>query len=426
MSSTWRNRRKPKVIGNDHDELDTGRSSNKRPKISKSKPRLNLISQFDEETSKATGGNESEVVITKKHGLGRKILDQNASVRVDQEQDRPSYTNEYLKELEESTLSTPKRAPDISTRTDENDDMAIDVASTFGQPVQLSAPSVIPSEAEIREKKARRARLALEQNSKQEDYISLNDAGEEYNENEKWDLAVRSEPLPNSRLVHDDEDFAEGFDEFVQDGAIALGKKAEREQSKKERQAMRELIEEQDSDGVDSDFEEKAAYDAAQARAGRYNEAPGVIMKVEEGLPPLVDIPPFSEWLKSTRAKEAQEKKEQTDLRRKRMDLGKTDTENVNAISEIVDRMTDTQIDFTRLFQFQDGLSCQSVLKDHMARHPERFPEELRTALRKASKGYMDVSRENSECGDGDEVYQKQLMEHQISEFGGGEAEKSD
>lgn len=225
------------------------------------------------------GHEESEVVVPKRHGLGRKAIERNAfqrtltpsggvgtlSPRVGHDRDRPSYSREYLKELQESTPSTPK------TSTDDEYDRTVDVAAKFGEVMKVSDKSIIPSEAEIREKKARRARLALEHGSaKEDDFISLED---NLGSDDDWDAIARGAKLPekesDTRLVRDDEDFAEGFDEYVEDGKISLGRKAEREQQRKQREAMRELIEDAEgpSDDEDSDIEEKAAYEAAQTKA---------------------------------------------------------------------------------------------------------------------------------------------------------------
>jgi hypothetical protein len=146
---------------------------------------------------------------------------------------------------------------------------ALDITSKFGELATISKPSAIPSEAEIREKKERRARLAKEQ-----DYISLHDVEDmnvDEEEDEEGDWAVsRKERATDTRLVPDDEDFAEGFDDFVEDGRISLGKRAELEQKKRHRAEMKELIEAEEdvSEEDDSEAERRAAYEAAQTRAG--------------------------------------------------------------------------------------------------------------------------------------------------------------
>ncbi|CEL08347.1 hypothetical protein ASPCAL11498 [Aspergillus calidoustus] len=277
MSSGFANRRKPrKIAGTDEDNEDEDTGPVVKRPITKAKQKSKTRLSFGiGETSMTEGGDdESEVVVPKKHGLGRRVLEKNAfqksitpsgssnqlPLRVGPQQDRPSYSADYLNELRNSTPSTPKPG------TDDGNKGEVDVAAKFGELMTVTAPSLIPTEAEIREKKARRARLAKEQESNsltEQDYISLED-----NANEDWEV-VDKEDLKDTRLVRDDEDFAEGFDEYVEDGRISLGRKAEREQKKKQRETMRELIEEAEalSDEEDSDLEEKAAYEASQTRA---------------------------------------------------------------------------------------------------------------------------------------------------------------
>ncbi|KAJ0421097.1 nineteen complex-related protein 2-domain-containing protein [Aspergillus carlsbadensis] len=278
MSSGFANRRKPRKIAGadeDNEDEDTGPVI-KRPLTSKAKQKSKTRLSFGTgETSMTEGGDdESELVVPKKHVLGRRVLEKNSfqrsitpsgpsnqlPLRVGPQQDRPSYSADYLKELRNSTPSTPKPAADDGNKGE------VDVTAKFGELMTVTTPSLIPTEAEIREKKARRARLAKEQESNsltEQDYVSLED-----NATEDWEV-VDKEDLKDTRLVRDDEDFAEGFDEYVEDGRISLGKKAEREQKKKQRETMRELIEEAEafSDEEDSDLEEKAAYEASQTRA---------------------------------------------------------------------------------------------------------------------------------------------------------------
>ncbi|KAJ5708440.1 hypothetical protein N7488_008241 [Penicillium malachiteum] len=291
MSSAFSNRRKPRKIGGDEeDEADGGAAPEpvvKRP--TKSKPKSKLRMSFNPGgTSMADEEEEpSDVVIPKRHGLGRKAMERNASqrnilpsgaaeqlsARFGHDLDRPSYSSDYLRELKDSTPSTPKSTDDESK--------TVDVAAKFGEVMVVSAPSAIPSEAEIREKKARRARLALEHGAKstEEDFISL-DAGALSDDD--WDAIARGEKSAedekDTRLIRDDEDFAEGFDEYVEDGKISLGNQAEREQKRKQRDAMRELIEnaEGPSDEEDSDVEEKAAYEAKQTKAAIGHKSDGI------------------------------------------------------------------------------------------------------------------------------------------------------
>ncbi|OJJ98199.1 hypothetical protein ASPACDRAFT_53191 [Aspergillus aculeatus ATCC 16872] len=293
MQPAIANRRKPRKIGGDDEDSDGGEQDSgpvvKRPSNLKTKQKSKLRLSFGPGETSMTdnsgdGENESEVVMPKRHGLGRRVLEKSAfqrsltpsgagnppSLRVGPEQDRPSYSQDYLKELRESTPSTPKAT---STEEEENKNKTIDVAAKFGEVMKVSAPAAIPSQAEIREKKARRARLAKEHGSlstTEKDFISLDVGGDD---DDEWDLQGRREQAEHTRLVRDDEDFAEGFDEFVEDGRISLGRKAEREQQRRQREEMRELIDDAEalSEEDDSDVEEKAAYEAKQARAAMGN-----------------------------------------------------------------------------------------------------------------------------------------------------------
>ncbi|KAK1138928.1 hypothetical protein N8T08_001668 [Aspergillus melleus] len=275
MSTKFANRKKPRKIGGDDEdeggEQDTGPVV-KRPVNSKVKQKSKLRLSFGPgETSMADDeGQDSEVVVPKRPGLGRRALEnttsqsgsgRNIPLRVGPEQDRPSYNNDYLKELRDSTPSTPK-----TPATDEEKERTVDVAAKFGEVMKVSAPAAIPSEAEIREKKARRARLAKEHGATvtEQDYISLEDNAGDID----WEDGTR-DSHKDTRLIRDDEDFAEGFDEFVEDGRISLGKKAEREQKRKQREQMKELIDDAEgsSDEDDSDIEDRAAYEATQTRA---------------------------------------------------------------------------------------------------------------------------------------------------------------
>jgi len=123
--------------------------------------------------------------------------------------------------------------------------------------------SIIPSEAEIREKKERRARLAHEQ-----DFISLEDDGGSGRQISLLPQRKKTE----SRLVREDEDLGEGFDEFVDDGRISLGKRQEREAKRRQRKEMADMIHHaegsSDEASDDSEAERRAAYEAAQTRAG--------------------------------------------------------------------------------------------------------------------------------------------------------------
>ena len=230
----------------------------------------------------------SAVFTPKKSNLSRQAIEKNAlrkSITNNlssehplsrQTEDRPSYSADHLNELKTSTPSTPKDLRSQSDINNEND-KALDLASKFGSDLAFQDSSyAIPTDAEIREKKERRARLAKEQ-----DFIGLHDEDAQEQEDSDGERSLlpyarqKQSKKEETRLVRDDEDIAEGFDEFVSDGRIALGKKAEREQKKRQEAAMRDLINEAeggnnsaDSEDNDSEAERHAAYEAAQTRKG--------------------------------------------------------------------------------------------------------------------------------------------------------------
>lgn len=215
-----------------------------------------------------------------------------------QDHDRPTYNRAYLDELRNSTPSTPR---DLSSRDSPSLDLispasqaaALDLESKFGKAAISGAASSsrIPTATEIREKKERRARLALEQAANAgtgghgadstADFISLEDYDSD-GEFKPQRMQVGSYIPParetESRLVPDDEDMAEGFDEFVEDsGRVTLSRKGRRQQTVKEREAMRALIDDAEGDshsssggGSDSDSERERhrQYESAQTHHG--------------------------------------------------------------------------------------------------------------------------------------------------------------
>ncbi|KAL8945888.1 MAG: hypothetical protein Q9222_007635 [Ikaeria aurantiellina] len=221
---------------------------------------------------------EQSVFKVRKSNLSRQAIEKNAlrksigtpltseSTPLRPTDDRPSYSTEYLNELKSSTPSTPRELVPTSS-ADIEESKAIDLAAKFGSDLSVYESSAIPTDAEIQEKKQRRARLA-----KEEEYINLHGSDESEDDGDEISLRPRKEEL-ETRLVRDDEDIAEGFEEFVDDGRIALGRKAEREQKRKHKSEMEALINEAEggssSDETDnSETERRQAYEAAQTRAG--------------------------------------------------------------------------------------------------------------------------------------------------------------
>ncbi|KAF2270677.1 hypothetical protein CC78DRAFT_564012 [Lojkania enalia] len=269
----------------------------KRPLFSKAKKRSSLRISFGPSDADGNGSEESSdstVVTPKKSNLSRIAIEKNAerrarpplvselsNPRAGLDENRPSYSKDYIAELRNSTPSTPKDLDKVPT-DDDSDSCAIDIASKFGPLATLSAeePSAIPTEAEIREKKARRARAArehaaseLHNGDEEEDNWDSNEEDEFRTNRNEVSLRAKDK-YAETRLVRDDEDIAEGFDEYVEDGSISIGRKAEREAERKRRAEMAQLIAEaeggSEEDESDSEVERNAAYEEAQTRAGAY------------------------------------------------------------------------------------------------------------------------------------------------------------
>ena len=171
---------------------------------------------------------KDDETFTLKKAIGRRVIESNALSKSipfqvpkwEEDGERPTYSKDYLNELKSSTPTAPKDLGNLKTTAD--DEAGLDVSELEGAiivDIEETGPAHIPSEAEIREKKERRARLAREQ-----DFISFNDEG-----SGRQLSFLPQRKKAESRLVREDEDIGEGFDEFVDDGKISLGKKQERE-----------------------------------------------------------------------------------------------------------------------------------------------------------------------------------------------------
>ncbi|KAF4343209.1 hypothetical protein FBEOM_2800 [Fusarium beomiforme] len=248
-----------------------------RPAISRSgslkgkkKPKSSRLS-FGGDDSAAGDDETTEVFTPKKLPLGRAL--ENSAIKrglgtkglpmrtIGDDDDRPKYSKEYLEELQSSTPNTPQKPSTLIP--DDGDLMELDASELEGAVVVDSSefsqpqPTTILTEAEILEKKERRKRLALEK-----DFLSVEDDEDPFGRKKKDD----------TRLVAEDEDLGEGFDNYVEDGGLSLGRRAEKERRKQDRKMMEELItaaEGHTSDSSsDSDAERRIAYEAAQTRAG--------------------------------------------------------------------------------------------------------------------------------------------------------------
>lgn len=239
----------------------------------KKRPQKSKLS-FHGNAGEAGDGEEAEVITPKKSSLGPRVLENSALKRglsarglplrsFGDDDDRPKYSKEYLDELQSSTPNTPQNVSPMATDVDEMD---LDPSELDGALVVETAQAAPPknetnilTEAEILEKKQRRARLAKEQ-----DFLSVEDDDDgDYLGRKKKD---------DTRLIAEDEELGEGYDDYVEDGGLSLGKRAEKERRKRDRQKMAELITTAEGHSSDSssdeDAERRIAYEAAQTRAG--------------------------------------------------------------------------------------------------------------------------------------------------------------
>jgi hypothetical protein len=261
----------------------------KRPTAGNKKKRSSLRISFGtgDEANDGDESSDAAIATPKKSNLSRIALEKSAQLRARQleeaeplvpEAARPTeYSQDYISELRNSTPSTPR---DLKPSAEEEEETrALDIASKFG-PITTET-SAIPTQAEIQEKKARRRRLAREEQAFDDDEDrawASDDQGEDEFRQHRNEISLRpKEKYGETRLIHEDEDMAEGFDDFVEDGKISLGRKSEREAQRRRRAEMAELINDaeagSDDDGSgDSDEERNIAFAAAQARAGRYGQ----------------------------------------------------------------------------------------------------------------------------------------------------------
>ena len=363
-----------------------------RPHIS---PRISSKSKKNRSSARASflsGGTsmaedddeQSTVFVPKKSKLSRQAIEKSALRKslaatippeqqpVRQTEDRPSYSSDALSELKSSTPSTPKELAGKSDVVPEPEPgRQIDLASKFGSSYAPKLSSAIPTDAEIREKKERRARLAKEEN-----YIDLDDedekgsADDSDNSNKERALFPQARSNPSkendSRLTQDDEDIAEGFDDFVEDGGVAVGRRAQGEQKRKRTEEIRIMIEEAEggngSDQVsedESEAERNAAYEAAQTRAGMDG-----IQRNDRGAqprrprtPPIITpLPNLGEILQELRAKTA---KNQNTIAQKRQRMEEVNQElaDIEARKIEIQRLVNEAAEkYERLFR-EAGLS---------------------------------------------------------------------
>ncbi|ETI22585.1 hypothetical protein G647_06661 [Cladophialophora carrionii CBS 160.54] len=319
MASLFSSRRKPKRIARDEPEEqaddgeeDTGpvvRRPNTNAPRTKSKLRVSFNPTEDDGsgTGRETGtgaSTPSETALPRttkpsRIDLAQDIISRRERDQESHDQSRTLYNKAYLDELRNSTPSTPRdiSSPQATPSTDliqPSSHLELDLESKFGKAVLSITSSHIPSAAEIKEKKDRRARAAKEQaanaysgqthggGSAGDDFISLEDYdsdGEFRPRRMQVGPSISQAREKDTRLVHEDEDIAEGFDEYVEDpGRVTLSKRGLKEQSRQEREAIRNMIDQAEgsaseasdnnTDASDSDYERRKEYELAQTHHG--------------------------------------------------------------------------------------------------------------------------------------------------------------
>ena len=265
--------------------------------------RKSIIHNDDDEDS---GDIDSASVVTpKRSNLSKIAVQRNASKRSSflpsdlpsDSDNAPSYSAADLQALKNSTPSTPQQLQSAGASDVEDvpaTTQALDLNSKFGSSLsryqqQQQLPSAIPSATEIEEKKARRARLAKE--AQADEFISLDPDEPGFDEDEDGNvmtdetgrLILRPKDkygLAESRLVREDEDILEGFDEFTGETGARIhmdestrGGERERRKAEMAAQIAAAEAEEDSEDGDESERERNMAFEAAQTRHGNYYTA---------------------------------------------------------------------------------------------------------------------------------------------------------
>lgn len=264
----------------------------KRPAKPRKATPLRKAYGADDEEGDADG---ATIVAPKRAGLSRIAVQRNANKRAafqptdlpsrdSGENEGPSYSASDLRALKDSTPSTPQDAHMTTVEDVSSSTQALDLSSKVGSSLsRYQQPSAIPSATEIAEKKARRARMAKE--AEAQEFISIDpdnmDEDEDGNTmtDENGRLILRPKDKygqMESRLVRDDEDVMEGFDEFTGDTGSRIhmdeSTRGDARQRRKEEMAAQIAAAEQDSDDDEnvSDRERNEAFEAAQTRHGNY------------------------------------------------------------------------------------------------------------------------------------------------------------
>lgn len=384
---------------------------------------------------------ETAVITPKRTNLSRIAAERNASKRssllaaqlplrsADEDGDRPSYSADSLRELKASTPSTPKifENRDVSGSLDSDSGSgSVDFASKLGNALarnQERPTSVIPSAAEIAEKKARRARLAQEQ--KADEYISLDpddpnlDDDDNVMRDEDGRLVLKPKDkhgLSETRLVRDDEDIMENFEDFTEDGQISIGRKAEKEAARRRRQEIAAQIAEAEggsaSDSDASERERNEAFESAQTKHGTYaqnQDTRDARAGARPSTPPiLTPIPTLDSVLDRLRkqlmdmqSSRMQKLKEMEALQREKIRLAEEEVRIQRALKETADKYEalrkEQGIPSTAQALIQAPPELSSTLRNHeMADQEDSKVNDLED-----DDGERDVEESDSDSGGG-------------------------
>ncbi|KAJ7718488.1 nineteen complex-related protein 2-domain-containing protein [Mycena maculata] len=234
-------------------------------KAKRAKPKSRLSFGADEDEG---GG---EVFKVKKSNLSQRLrLGTHPSNIVPSYLDRaisphcgPTYDQAYLNQLKASTPSSrapiPSGDPYDADMSMDIGDMSVDISvQEFETTDVFDSSTSIPSESSIKVARERRERLRTAAASGEDDFISLS-------------VVKRPEesqgPHPESRLMREEDELGEGDDEFAEytsaQERIALGKRGQKKEASKRRDAMKEMI--ADAEETDEETEE---WEQEQIRRG--------------------------------------------------------------------------------------------------------------------------------------------------------------
>ncbi|KAG0704255.1 GCFC-domain-containing protein [Suillus ampliporus] len=245
--------------GDSTEESPIALAAKLKNKAKRIKPKSTLSFGGDEEAG------DGEVFQVKKSNLSQKLtlgahpanvlpvsLDQ--ATITPRSNGAPVYDQAYLSELKASTPSS-RRGP-VAEGYDA--DVSMDPGDITMEATEISVDieTAIPSESSILSAKQRRERMRT--HGTEDDFISLSVTKRD---------TVPQGPHPESRLMREEDELGEGEDEYAEytsaQERIALGKKSQKIEASKRKDAMQELIAD-----ADEEDEETMEWEREQLRRG--------------------------------------------------------------------------------------------------------------------------------------------------------------